>query len=833
MKQIITSCLLLLFILPLSAQRPHQPNAAELHQAIKKLNVLGSVLYVAAHPDDENQRIISYFENERLFDVTYLSLTRGDGGQNLIGSELRELLGVLRTQELLMARSIDGGNQRFSRANDFGYSKTPEETQKIWNRDEVMSDIVWTIRNVRPDMVINRFYHGTKYRTHGHHSSSAILSTEAFDLCGDPTKYPEQLSMVDPWQPSRIFFNTSWWFYGSREKFEEADKTNLYSVDIGVYLPLKGQSNTELASEARSMHRCQGFGAMTYRGENTDWLEFIKGDRPAEKTDPVSGINTTWSRVEGGEAIGKRLSGVEKDFQPANPSASVPGLVEAMQMIKKLPDSHWKRVKLREIKEVIKGCMGLYLEATAQTASATPGESVEIHFEAVNRSELQLELGGLMISHKLKDTIFAYPLSNNELFIYDTSVDIPENAPFTAPYWLNEKAELGMYQVDKQELRGLPETPRYLQATWSFVLNGVPLEYTVDVAYKERRPEKGEVWQPFEVLPPVFISFTEPNYLFTEDKGEIRLRVKAGRDNVSGAVHLSSPKGWIAMIPSGENRFDFKRKGEEQEFVLEMEHTGSNNQVELQAYASVDGKNYGSTLVEIDYDHIPTQSVLIPATAPTARVDLKCTAKKVGYYMGAGDAVPEALRLMGCEVIMLEDEDITTEKLAGMDALVVGIRAYNTRENIVFHQSKFLEYVKNGGTMVVQYNTNRSLVTPMLAPYTLKLSRGRVTEEDAEIRLLAPDHPAMQGPNKITSADFDGWVQERGLYFPETWDEKNFTALISSNDTGEEPLDGSLLVAKFGKGHYVYTGLSFFRELPAGVPGAYRLFANLISLGND
>ncbi|MCB9356850.1 MAG: PIG-L family deacetylase [Lewinellaceae bacterium] len=816
----------------LSAQKPAKPSASDLHQAVKKLNVLGSVLYVAAHPDDENQRLISYCANEKLYDVTYLSLTRGDGGQNLVGPEIRELLGVLRTEELLMARSVDGGKQRFSRANDFGYSKSPEETLRIWDKEEVLSDVVWAFRETQPDVVINRFYHDVKYNTHGHHTSSAMLSVEAFDLAGKADAYPEQLAFTAPWQPKRIFFNTSWWFYGSREAFEKADKTNLYPLDLGVFLPLKGKSNTEIAAEARSMHRCQGFGAMSSRGESVDWFEFIKGERPPEQ-DPFAGINTSWTRVNGGEKIGQLLAKIDRDFRSDAPAASVPALIEAMQMIKALPDGHWKRVKLADIKEVIRGCLGIYLEATAAEPTATPGESVSIRLEAISRAGFSgtVMLSGLSIQPGLFDTILAATLLPNQDLVLNHSVQIPEKAPFTSPYWLRQTASLGMYRVDDQALRGRPETPRYATVRWSITVNGVPLEFDTDIAYKVEESAVGEVWRPFEVLPPVFVEFDESSYIFTEKDQEVRVRVKAGRDNVSGTVMAYGPgKGWVTR--GAPQAFSFARKGEEQTFTFTIEANNAPSEATLTAAAQIGDQVYTQRLVTIKYDHIPQQSVLLPAEAHAARIDLQVSAKKVGYYMGAGDEVPEALHQMGCQVTLLKDADITPENLKQYDAIVTGIRAYNTKENLKFQQAKLLEYVKNGGTLVTQYNTGHELVLGDFAPYPLKISRNRVTDEQAEIRFLLPEHTVLNTPNKLSPADFDGWVQERGLYFPNQWDAA-YEAPLSSNDPGESASDGSLLVAKYGKGYYVYTGLSFFRELPAGVPGAFRLFANLISLGKQ
>lgn len=814
----------------LVAQKPVKPNAADLHQAIKKLNVLGTVLYVAAHPDDENTRMISYLSNEKLYDVTYLSMTRGDGGQNLIGPEIRELLGVLRTQELLMARSVDGGKQMFTRANDFGFSKSPEETLRFWDKEKVLADVVWAFRKVQPDVVINRFYHDKKYDTHGHHTGSAMLSVEAFDMAGKADVYPEQLSYLKPWQAQRQFFNTSWFFFGGQEAFEKMDKSNLFSLDLGVFLPLKGKSNNEVAAESRSMHRCQGFGMLSSRGSSMEYLDFVKGDRPTEN-DIFQGLNTSWTRVEGGEPIGKLLSQVDRNFRSDNPSASVPDLLQAMQMIKSLPESLWKQKKLADIKEVIRGCLGLYMEATASDPTSTPGETVKIRLELINRSTLPVVLGGLSIKPTLFDTVYAKTLESNKGFVTERMVKIPENTPFTAPYWLQSASTNGMYTVEDQLLRGLPETPRFAKVNWSITVNGVPLEYETDVAWKTGEPAIGEVWRPFEVLPPVFVEFTESSYLFTGREGKVSVRVKAGRDSIAGLVTVMAPgKGWT--IRGDGQAFSFAKKGEEKVFTFTVEGNEAPGETTITAGVKIGKVLYTNRLVNIKYDHIPQQSVLLPSTAHAARLDLQVKARNVGYYMGAGDDIPAALRQIGCTVTLLEDKDMEAATLAKFDAIVVGIRAYNTKDNLKFQQAALLDYVQNGGTLVVQYHTNFELVVDKIAPFPLKISRARVTDETAEMRFLLPDHPVLNAPNKITARDFDGWVQERGLYFPGEWDPA-FEAPLSSNDPGEKPADGALLVAKYGKGYYVYTGLSFFRELPAGVPGAYRLFANLISVGKQ
>ncbi len=820
------------------AQRPAKPNAADLHDAIKRLNVLGSVLYVAAHPDDENQRFISYCANEKRLHTTYLSLTRGDGGQNLIGAEFGEPLGVLRTQELLMARAIDGGYQRFSRANDFGYSKTPDETLRIWNKEAVLADLVQVIRETQPDIIVNRFSHDKNTRTHGHHTASAMLALEGFYLANRPDAFPEQLQWLRPWQPRRLFFNTSWFFFGGREAFEKMDKSHLFSIDAGVYLPLKGKSNTEVAAEARSMHRCQGFGSIGTRGEALEYFDLVEGDRPTTN-DLFEGINTTWTRLPGGAPIGELLSQIDRDFRPDQPAASVPALLRALQMIRALPDSHWKRIKAAETEEVIRGCLGLYLEASTTETGASPGDTVKLRLESIYRQApsegIRVELEKVRIAPGLFDTSCAQTLSLNRSWELSKRVRLPQNIPLTAPFWLRQPYTAGMYTVDTPQWRTLPETPRPFRVQWRFSIGGVPIEYETPVASKTGEPAIGEVWQPFDILPPAFVEFSEPCYLVSKasPKGiPVTLRVQAFRDSISCRLRLLAPAAWKVSETQGLPEVFLARKGQEWTYTFTLDAENGPEDATLKAIVEVNGKPCGDRLITVRYDHIPPQYILLPAEARAVRLDLKTTAKRIGYYMGAGDDGPQALRRMGCQVVVLDDKDMQPEVLQTFDAVVLGIRAYNTRETLKRHQPLLFEYARNGGTLVMQYNNSFDLVTPQVAPLPLRLSRIRVTDETAEMRILQPDHQALTTPNTITVRDFDGWVQERGLYFPDRWDAA-FTPLLACHDPGEPPAEGALLVAPYGKGHVVYTSLAFFRQFPAGVPGAYRLFANLISLKSE
>ncbi|WP_243471595.1 PIG-L family deacetylase [Winogradskyella sp. MH6] len=824
-------CILFIFscLISLPAQQPKKLNSSEIYEAVQKLNVLGSVLYVAAHPDDENTRLISYMSNEVKARTAYLSLTRGDGGQNLIGPEIRELLGVIRTQELLAARRIDGGEQRFTRANDFGYSKHPEETLDIWNKDLVLADVVWAIRNFKPDVIINRFDHRTPGSTHGHHTSSAMLSMEAFDLANDTSQYPSQLQYTETWQPKRIFFNTSWWFYGSQEKFEEADKSNMLNFDIGVYYPSKGLSNNEVAALASSQHLCQGFGRLSQRGTQQEYIEFLKGEPLNGSNSVFEGIDTSWNRIEGGLAIGNILNSVEENFNFKNPATHLPQLLEAYRLLQNVKDDHWKAIKSKELLTIIEACAGLYLEASANSPHAAPNSTVSLDIEALNRSSASIKLMSYKLSTLQNAISKQIDMAENQKLNFNEGITIPKNSHYTTPYWLNKKSTLGMYHVDNEEWIGKPETPRAVFVDFNLNIEGTPITITKPVIYRYSKPDKGELYRPFEIIPEVSASISDKVFIFENDQQkEIEVTVKAGRDAIEGYVQMAYPNDW--NVYPQKQKIEIVNKGDIQKVVFTVIPPKNQSEGLITPMVNINGKYYTDELIEIDYSHIPYQTVLMPSVSKVVRLDIDKRGNNIGYIEGAGDVVPESLRQIGYNVTIVKPEQISAENLINFDAVVVGIRAYNILDELKFKQKFLLEYVKEGGNLIVQYNTNRRLKTDNIAPYDLQLSRDRVTDENAEVKILEPNHPILNFPNKITNQDFEGWVQERGLYFPNQWSDE-FTPLLSMNDKGESSKEGSLLVAKYGKGNYIYTGLSFFREFPAGVSGAYRLFANLLSAG--
>lgn len=823
-------CILILFSFQIKAQAPAKYNAAEIYNKIEKLNFLGSVLYIAAHPDDENTRLISFMANAQKARTGYLSLTRGDGGQNLVGPELREFLGVIRTQELIEARKVDGGEQFFSRANDFGYSKRPSETLKTWNEKEVLGDMVYIIRKFQPDVIVNRFDYRTPGTTHGHHTSSALLAQKAFDLINDKNSYSDQLNLVKTWQPKRMYFNTSWWFYGTKDKFDSADKTNLANLNTGIYYQNLGLSNQEIAALSRSRHQSQGFGSSGVRGDDMEYLEFIKGEKPVESTNLFEGIDTSWNRVEGGELIGILVSQIAKNYDFKNPSASIANLVNAFQMIQNLKNEHWKAIKTVEIKEIIASCAGLYLETVAEYQSATPDSDIVLYVEAVNRSNVKMTLESITVLPENKIFSQNLALKDNVNESIPLKIHLPKQVGFTAPYWLKNQGTVGMYRVDDQKNIGKPDIIREVKTVFNIKINDVLIPFERTVIYKFNDPVSGEVYRPFDIEPLVTTSFTDKVKIFnTNAKQMVTVKVHSGAANVSGTLKLEVPNDWNV---SPENMpFSMALKGASKTYTFEVTPPKSSSEMDVKAIATVNSENFDKEKIMLTYSHISHQQVLQQSIAKFIKLDIKTGTEKIAYIMGAGDEVPISLQNMGYEVTLVKPSDISAENLQKFDVIMLGIRAYNTIEELEFKQPILLNLVEKGKTMIVQYNTTGKLVTKNLAPFPLKISRDRVTEEDAKVTFLAPNHPVLNTPNKITPKDFENWVQEQGLYYPDQWD-GSFTPIISSHDENEAPKKGALLVAPFGKGYYIYTGLSFFRELPAGVSGAHRLLANLISLKN-
>ncbi len=843
--------LLVLLLAASGAARAAAPtenlSASEIALQLEKLNVVGTVLYVAAHPDDENTAFLAWGAKGRLLETGYLSVTRGDGGQNLIGNETGELVGVLRTQELLAARRIDGARQFFTRAIDFGYSKNPEETFAIWGHEQVLSDVVWVIRSFRPDVIVTRFP-TTGEGGHGNHTASAILAGEAFTAAADPARFPEQLKWVKPWQAKRLLWNV--FRFGGDAPRKEAP--GQIAIDLGAYNPLLGRSYTEIAGQSRSMHKSQGFGAAERRGTWMNDFKLVAGE-PAT-SDLFEGVDLTWKRYgERGEEVGKTLRRVEEGFRETDPAASVPGLVEAWTAIGRLQDTAAEALpsspskksespysssssipdpllsaKRAEVAEAIRACLGLWTEAVAADPSAAPGTDVKVATMILNRSAFPATLEGVTVTHAAAP-LAGGALTANEPRRGTATLVLPADEAVTQPYWLRAPAGKGLYAVADATLVGRPENAPPLTARFAVSVAGATIPFETPVVFRRTDPVKGEVYRPFEIVPPVTATFGEKVYAFGSGAGKaVRIMLVAGAANVSGTLRLKTPAGF-AVSPA-ETPFVLAAKGEEKSLSFTVTPPAGQASGTLTAEATVGGRTESRGLAHVDYPHIPLQTLFPSAEARVLRIDVKAPRLPVGYVMGSGDAGPDALRQMGYSVTLLSDDELETGDLSRYSAIVAGIRAYNTRPRLKQAEQRLLAYAEKGGTVVVQYNTTGELVTDELGPYPFKLSRDRVTVEEAPVTFTQPGHPLLTFPNRLSAADFDGWVQERGLYFAGTWDPRYETP-VATHDPGESDKRGGLLFARVGKGAYVYTGYAFFRQLPAGVPGAYRFFVNLVSAG--
>jgi LmbE family N-acetylglucosaminyl deacetylase len=824
MRYLLSIFLFINFISHTSAQVKEPIPASEILHQMEKLSNVTRVLYIAAHPDDENTRLIAYLENGKKFDAAYLSLTRGDGGQNVIGPELREGLGLIRTQELLAARKIDGGNQFFTRANDFGYSKNPDETFNKWGREEVLSDVVWTIRNFQPDIIITRF-NKTPGITHGHHTASAILANEAFFMAGDENAFPEQLEFTDTWQPKKIYWNTSSWFFRSNEDFE---KSKYITENAGGFSPLLGISYTEMAALSRSRHKSQAFGTAGSRGNEIEYFEYWDG--PENDLQLFEGIDHSWENFKNGKKIQKAIDKLINDFQFKNPEASINQLFVIKNQIEKLDDTAVKKDKLKAIEELILNCSGFYHLVYHNDPYASPGDEINIEMELVNRSDADIKLVSVKVLPTNESFSVSGDLENNQVKLEHFSVKIPDDMQYSNPYWLNEASANGIYKVDDQKMIGKAENEAAMKAEITLNINGNNLSFKSPLKYKTSDRINGEIIQPFYIIPPLSIDFAEEVSIFTEkgQEKEVLIKIKALKDNLSGLLELNLPDGWTADTQQDDLSFENLLRNGSKDFKIKITSGDAEGKFDLKAFIKIKGKSIDKSVQEIKYDHIPNQIIIRDAQQKLVLSDVKIKGEKIGYIEGAGDAVDEALLAMGYQVDYIDIENISKDELKKYDAIIAGIRAYNVNNALQVHYTKMNEYMNSGGVYMVQYNTTYSLPDTDFWPYPLNLSRDRITVEESKMEFINPNHSALNYPNEITSKDFEGWVQERGLYFPNNWDNK-YIPILAGSDPGESTKEGALLIADYGNGKFIYTGLSFFRELPAGVPGAYRLLANLLA----
>lgn len=808
---------IILFILLLNFPITHaQPspvkNGAELQMQLNKLNVLGSVLYIAAHPDDENTSLIAYFAKELQMRTAYLSLTRGDGGQNLIGNETGNLLGVLRTQETMAARRIDGGEQFFTRAVDFGYSKTAEETLRNWDRELILSDIVKVIRQFRPDIIITRF--SITDGGHGHHLASTILALEAFHAAADVNRFPEQLKELKPWQAKRIFWNT----------WRPTEKS--LSLDVGGFNPYLGLSYSEIAAKSRSMHKCQGFGVSPNRGARIERFELLAGE-PAENN-LFDGIDYSWNRISDGGKIQELINRVKENFELSSPEIIVRDLVKIYGELEKLDEHYWIKIKKDEIKELIRQCSGLWMESIVNQQGSSRGKEIEINSMILNRSQTEIKLEKISTRFTRKDTLVNKTLTFNEPVNNIQKSFIPADANYSQPYWLEESGNGKMFTVNKNELIGKAENGSSIKTDFTLNIFGKSFVYETPVLYRRNDAREGEVYQPFIIRPEISLKILRPTYVFTKDKHHsVEVEIQAKEKNLHGKVFVELPEGW----KSAPDFYDFSLTdvGDKKNISFEIIPLENAVNGEMFTFAEINGKIFKEEIIEINYPHIPVQTVLKPAKTNLVRLDINYSPGRIGYIMGSGDEIPELLRQLDYEVDLLLDDDLDVKDLSVYQTIICGVRAFNVRERLAAQQKKLNDFIYNGGTWIVQHNTRFGIEMPQVGPYDFTINGGtRIAEEDSPVKIINESHPLMNFPNKISADDFEGWVQERGLYFADKWNE-NLKPVLSGHDNGETPKEGGLLYGKYGKGIFIFSGYSWFRQLPEGVPGAYRIFINLIS----
>ena len=788
---------------------------------LEKLNTLGKVLYVAAHPDDENTRLITYLSNEKKYQTAYLSLTRGDGGQNLIGKDLKENLGLIRTQELLEARKIDGGIQFFTSAIDFGYSKNSKESLEFWNEDQILYELVWIIRKFKPDVIITRFNEVSGI-THGHHTASSILANKAFRISGNPDIFPDQLEFLETWKAKRIFWNTSTRFF-DLSKYSDDE---ILKIDVGLYNNILGKSYNEISSESRSMHKSQGFGSLKRRGSEKELFILTQGDKYDDNL--MDGVDVTWNRFGENNEIIEYINNLVNEYDPKKPYKTVNKLSVLYEKVSKIKDEDWKKIKLNEIKNLIKACLGLFFESLSDVSISSIGENIKINFDAINRSPININLKQVSVFDE--DFLIKKDLINNEFFRFEKTIKIPESESFTEKYWLINKPNFGNYDVNHQKLIGNPDNNFPVETNFIFTINNIEVSYTIPLLNKKNSPTKGDDYKIFNIGLPIYLNPKRYNELVVNSNSQtIEVEVISGKENLDATIYLDVPEN----IKYEPKYFDlsFKDLNEKKiiKFDLTLPETDSFKE-NIIVKAKYNDEYYERGIKEINYDHIIQQVRFPLSEIKIIKFNIKTKGKNIAYFMGSGDNIPSFLSLIGYKIDLLTLDQLSTDILSNYDALIIGIRAYNVNKNLIEKTKEIHNYVKNGGNVLVQYNTSRGIDVKDFAPYSFNISRNRTSEENSKVDIINKNHLALNYPNKILLEDFDNWVQERGLYFPINWSD-DYETLISSNDSGEKPNHGGILISKIGKGHYVYTSYSWFRQLPSGVSGAYKLFVNLISLG--
>lgn len=826
-KKVIIVFILSFYTVFCKAQQVRPSKSSEIYRELKTLKHLPKVLYLAAHPDDENTGLLSWLINDQNVETGYLSLTRGDGGQNLLGTEQGAALGLIRTHELLEARKLDGAQQFFTRAIDFGFSKNTTDTFKQWNADNITADVVWVIRQFRPDVIICRFPQ-TAAAGHGQHAASAVVAEKAFKLAGDKNAFPDQLKYVNVWQPKRVLWNT--FRFGSNNTTAE----DQLKVTVGQYDAQLGMGYGELAGLSRSLHKSQGAGTQSVAGIKTEYFSHVDGE--SAKSTLFDGITKTWTS-NGNADIEQSLDKIISDFNFNKPDLSLPALLVLRKKVVTLKDLELKNDKLKSLDQIILSCAGFMGEVVTNQAEAVAGESHNFRLNLISRAENAVVLEDIKWLDKPEN--FNRKLSKDSLITIQHQIKIPVDAALTEPYWLAKPpVNAATFSVPNDTLVGLPEAESPLNVLLGLKIGSEKFQVKLPLSFKKLDPVRGDVVEALRIVPALELKFTQPFYLVKENEDlhlSLNFKINSNKQFNNGKVNLM----FNGERLGGGDLKSINGKDVTVDYVIPKAKLMSikSNQLQLDANFVADGVTYNKKQVLIQYPHLPSLQYFTPATVAVMKGDIQSKVKKVGYVQGAGDFIPEFLRIAGIQVDVLKDEDFygnldesggSQNKLSQYDAIVLGVRANNTEKKLGRWMPFLWSYVKAGGNLVMQYNTNQDTTVDQLGMYNFTIANKRVTEENTEVKFLNPNHKLLNFPNKITADDFKGWVQERGAYFPDKWDAA-YEPLFEMHDTNEEPLQGSTLYANYGKGNFIYSPLAFFRQLPAGNVGAARLFLNFLS----
>jgi LmbE family N-acetylglucosaminyl deacetylase len=841
--------------------------AAGMAQILGRLRTTASLLQTAAHPDDEDTALIARTARGDHARVAYLSITRGEGGQNAIGPELGEALGVIRTEELLQARALDGGEQFFTRAFDYGFSKTLDEAVRKWGKDEVLGDVVRIIRTYRPLVIASRFS-GTDTDGHGQHQYAGHIVPEAFRAAADPSRFPEQIAEgLRPWKAKRLLAGD----FSRRE--------GSVVVETGIYDPVLGRTYYEIAAEGRSQHKSQEMGALELRGPQATAYRLVEG-MPFTGDGMFGGIDTSLVGIASLAGLPEGVitaelaqiqSAVERataEYNALRPAEILPHLAEGLRVTRRA------RAKLREGKspayaeadfllshkeeefeEALGRAAGVVLDATAGTATVVGGDTLQAAVRlfvpqgspvAVKKLELRAPRGWkseAAAEPPVPQTGFRRTRESAPHAAY-YRVTVPRDAPVTTPYFLEQARQGDRYVWGKEAPQGRPFEPALLHGVAELEAHGVAFTATAPVQYRYADDIRGELRRAVDVVPAASIALDPPLWVVpsgtanspgrTNAPVSLTARVcsNAARE-LAGEVSLQVPAHW--NVEPAKAAFALRTQGECATSQFQVTAPGglAQGRYPIDAEARWNGEAFRQRQQVIAYPHINTHRIYQPARTEVVVANLKVAPVKVGYIMGSGDEVPEAIRRMGLPVTLLDENELSTGDLSRFDVIVVGIKAANVRPDFVANNGRLLNYMRHGGTLIVQFQQEEYMRNRM-PPYPASIEsrspgRARVAEETAPVKILEPDHPALSFPNRITEADFEGWVHERSLYNFTTF-APEYVPLLESGDTGEAGQRGGHLYAEVGKGRYVYTSYVWFRQLPAGVPGAYRLFANLLSL---